>query len=99
MKYSIRGIIETSDDTPIINVLNNYRLWRLITNKDIINKKDITTFEVWLNYEMDKDNLFKDLKAIVDQYGHSIDWHLCTHDEPTPTSCVIEEEYIKEEGK
>lgn len=90
MKYSIRGTMSVSDGSAIVAVLNNYALWRLITDQS-----DSFTFESWVNTQAEKDSLFDVLKPFVDEYGESIDWHECTHDEPTPQPCVISETYVR----
>lgn len=83
-----------ADGTNVVSLLNNYDLWRLITNQSVDELgNDIFTFEAWLNTLLDKDNLFNELKPFVDQYGEVIDWHECTHDEVNSQPCVIQEEY------
>lgn len=94
MKYSIRGNLSLTDGSSVVNVLNNYSLWRLITSQTVDeNNKDLFIFEVWVNTSTDKNNLFNQLKPFVDQYGELIDWHECTHDEVTQSPCVISEVY------
>ena len=94
MKYSIRGNLRLADGTGVNDVLNQYTLWRLITNQGVDEEgNDLFTFEVWVNTIEDKDSLFNELKPYVDQYGESIDWHECTHDEATTQPCVIAEVY------
>ncbi|MFQ8550181.1 hypothetical protein ABFJ98_3777 [Acinetobacter baumannii] len=94
MKYSIRGNLSLADGTSVNDVLNQYTLWRLITNQTTDELgNDLFTFEAWVNTLTDKDNLFNELKPFVDQYGEVIDWHECTHDESTQAPCVISEEY------
>lgn len=88
MKYSIRGNMLLSDGSGVVAILNNYSLWRLITGQG-----ETFTFEAWVNTQSEKDSLFDDLKPFVDEFGESIDWHECTHDELTPTPCVIAETY------
>lgn len=83
-----------ADGSNVVSLLNQYDLWRLITGQGTDETgADIFTFEVWLNDLADKDSLFPQLKPFVDQYGEVIDWHECTHDEPSPQPCVIAEEY------
>lgn len=52
-------------------------------------------FEAWVDNVTDKSTLFDDLKPFVDTHGGWIDWHECTHDELTPTPCVIIETYTQ----
>ncbi|MGO4181208.1 hypothetical protein AB4Z17_08510 [Paenibacillus sp. TAF43_2] len=95
MKNSIRGEIHTVDGALIIIAeINKYQLWRLITAEimDDMGANNFT-FEAWVNNEADKTALFDNLKLYVDKWGGWIDWHQCTHDEPTAQPCVIEEEY------
>lgn len=82
------------DGSEVVKVLNTYSLWRLMTSqiKDKQNN-DLFLFEVWLDTETDKNNLFNSLKVFVDKYGHFINWHECTHDEESFQSCLILEEY------
>lgn len=89
MKYSIRGNMNLTDGTDVNLVLNKYTLWKLDT-KQIL---DQFIFEAWVNTIEDKDALFNELKPFVDLNGEIIDWHECTHDEPTNKPCVIAEEY------
>ncbi|MGM0836054.1 MAG: hypothetical protein ACQEV7_07845 [Bacillota bacterium] len=84
MKYSIRGTIPTDDGTEIVQVINRYSLWRLVTSQD-----EAFTFEAWVNTEADRTSLFEELKP----YAGVIDWHECTHDEADSQPCVIAEEY------
>lgn len=95
MKYSIRGRLNVDEGTEIIELLNRYSLWRLVTGGYYNEEADINvfTFEVWLNTNEDKNDLFRDLKLEVDRYGGNINWHECTHDEPLHKPCVILEEY------
>jgi hypothetical protein len=93
LKYSIRGNMNLADGTEIVNVLNNYSLWRLVTNTFSDEVQDKFTFEAWVNTPGDKDDLFTDLKPFVDEYGEVVDWHECSHDEAVQTPCVIAEEY------
>lgn len=90
MKYSIRGSLNTVDGSAVVGVLNNYSLWRLMTNQS-----ETFTFEAWVNNTMDKDNLFSDLKPIVDASMGQIDWHECTHDETKAQPCVVAESYVR----
>lgn len=89
MKYSIRGNMNLTDGSGIVDVLNKYTLWKLDTNQTA----DIFSFEAWVNTVEDKDALFNELKPFVDVSGEVIDWHECSHDEPISTPCVIAEEY------
>lgn len=95
MKYSIGGSIFTSDETGIVDVINNYKLWRLTVanERDSVTNLNIFNFEAWVNTELDKNSLFADLKAIIDNNNGQINWHECTHDEEISTPCVIAEEY------
>ena len=95
MKYSIGGNIFTSDGADIVNIINDYKLWKLtITNsKDNVTSLDVFDFELWVNNELDKNNLFDDLKPLVDVNGGYINWHECSHDEEVFKPCVIVEEY------
>jgi hypothetical protein len=94
MKYSIRGSLAMADGTAVVELLNQFNLWRLITGQNSSDTgADVFTFEAWLNTIEEKDSLFNQLKPFVDQYGEVIDWHECTHDEPSPQPCVIIEEY------
>jgi hypothetical protein len=90
MKYSIRGTLNTSDGSAVVSLINQYVLWRLVTNQS-----DTFTFEAWVNTEADKNSLFAALKTHVDTNTGSIDWHQCTHDEPQPQPCSIAETYTK----
>lgn len=89
MKYSIRGNLALADGSSVINILNDYSLWHLVTSQTT----DSFIFEAWVNSVEEKDSLFEELKPIVDTNGESIDWHKCTHDEESPQPCVIAEEY------
>jgi hypothetical protein len=95
MKYSISGNLAMADGSAVVPLLNKYTLWRLITEQGQhpITQESIFTFEVWLNTEVDKTNLFNELKPFVGINGEVINWHNCTHDEDIPQPCVIVEEY------
>lgn len=93
MKYSIRGNLSIADETPVIELLNSYTLWKLDPKRDY--EANLFIFEAWINNLVDKDNLFNGLKPFVDQFGEVVDWHECSHDELTHTPCVIAEEYRK----
>lgn len=80
-----------TDGSNIVATINKYPLWRLITEEGI----EYFIFEIWLNTEENKDHLFEELKAFVDEFGEQIDWHECTHDEVERTPCVISEKYTK----
>lgn len=88
MKYSVRGSIATIDGSGVVSVINQYVLWRLVTNAG-----DSFMFEAWVNTETDKTALFNTLKTFVNAYTGEIDWHMCSHDESTTTPCVISETY------
>lgn len=90
MKYSIRGNLNTLDGSVVVSLINQYVLWRLVTDQN-----DTFTFEVWLNTAADKNSLFESLKPHVDTNSGLIDWHYCTHDEPNPQPCTIAETYSK----
>lgn len=98
MKYSIKGKLNLSDENDIIELINNYTLWKLVVERfnDLITGEPSLAIEVWLDSEKDKTALFNELKIFVDSYGEYINWHKCTHDEENPVPCVIEEEYRKE---
>lgn len=95
MKYSVGGSIFITDDIEIVDVINNYKLWKLITNheKDNSINENVFIFEVWVNTESDKSSLFGELKPFVDTNGGFINWHECTHDEEISRLCAIAEEY------
>jgi alpha-mannosidase len=94
MKYSIRGNLAMADGAHVVSLLNDYILWRLITNQSVDEEgAERFTFEVWLNTVEDKNSLFESLKPFVDEYGEVIDWHECTHDEAVTKPCVIADEY------
>lgn len=95
MKYSIKGNLAISDGSGVVEILNKYNLWRLVTNnyKDAITNVEYFTFEAWVDTEAEKTNLFNELKPIVDVNGELINWHECTHDEEVQQPCVIAEEY------
>jgi hypothetical protein len=94
MKYSVRGSLSLTDGSDVVNIINQYTLWKLDTNQNVDELgNELFSFEAWVNDVADKDSLFNELKTFVDQYGEVIDWHECTHDEPTQTPCVIAEEY------
>lgn len=94
MKYSIRGTLNLTDGQSVVDVLNSYSLWRLITNQTTSEDgTQLFTFEAWVNTLTDKDSLFNDLKPFVDTSGEVIDWHECSHDEAISRPCVIAEEY------
>lgn len=90
MKYSIRGSLNTTDGTGIVNTINNYSLWRFVTGTN-----ETFTFEAWVNSEIEKNALFASLKPYVDTLTGSIDWHECSHDETTQQPCVIAETYVR----
>lgn len=96
MKYSISGRICCSDGTDIINTINKYSLWRLIANNSYEDSIEHYTFEVWVNLETDKTNLFEELKSFVHNHSGEISWHECTHDEKLSKPCLIVETYTKE---
>jgi hypothetical protein len=77
-----------TDGSAVVTVLNNYALWRLV-----IEPTEAFVFEAWVNTEAEKNALFNELKDFVDEFGESIDWHICTHDEPSPQPCELAETY------
>jgi hypothetical protein len=91
MKYSIRGSFNIDDKQAVLDTIEKYPLWRPIEEGE---SDGIYSFEVFLNAELDKDNLFEELKPLV-QEGESIDWHECCHDENIKRPCVIAETYSK----
>jgi len=95
MKLSVRGHTYVSDGSEIIDTINNYKLWRLVSEsgKDTTTSNNFFYFEAWLNTEEDRTSLFNDLKPFIFNYGGWIDWHKCTHDEANSEPCVIEETY------
>lgn len=95
MKYSIRCSTFMSDGTEIIDVINEYKIWKLISSKgkSLITRDDTFNFEVWLNTLEDKNMLFNDLKIFIDSYGGDVNWHECKHDEDTREPCEIAEIY------
>jgi hypothetical protein len=97
MKYSIRGNLSLTDELIVIETINKYTLWKLdqghTTNP--MTEEQTYRFEVWVNTIEDKTSLFNELKPIVDEFGETIDWHECTHDELQPQPCVIAEEYVR----
>ena len=87
-----------SDGSSIVAILNEYELWRLKTSQFITdNEQEVFSFEVWVNTIEEKNSLFDALKPSVDEYGESIDWHECTHDEGISSPCVIVEIYTRGE--
>jgi hypothetical protein len=94
MKYSIRGDIPAINAETVIDVLNDYTLWRLDTGEN----EGVFSFEAWVNAEGYKTDLFDDLKPLIDSWGGWINWHICSHDEAEPQPCVIVETYPVQEG-
>lgn len=94
MKYSIRGVIRTSDDLGIMQLINNYLLYKLdlrkATNEEGVEQ---VVFEAWLPNQSDKVQLFDATKEQVDIFGGVTDWHECSHDEAEGRPCVIVESY------
>jgi hypothetical protein len=90
VKYAVRGSFSPEKQEEVTNIITNYPLWRPFT--PIMD--ELFSFEVFLNALGDKNNLFEDLKMLV-QTGEFIDWHECTHDENIPKPCIITEEYRK----
>lgn len=97
MKYSIRGSSELHYEDSIVQIINQYPLWRLITkqSKHILTGLVSFTYEAWLNTEADKDRLFNEIKLFVEQSKGTVSWHECSHDELSSSPCVIAEEYTK----
>jgi hypothetical protein len=89
VKYSVSGSVNTADGSPIVDAINNYALWRLVTDQSA----DGFTFEAWVHVEADKTSLFGELKPFVISAADRIDWHECTHDEAVHAPCVIAETY------
>lgn len=96
MKYSIRGWMSPDVEHEVVSTINQYTLWRLVTDsyQDESNYL-LFHFEVWLNDEQSKDNLFSDLTNLVDVYTGKVDWHICHHDEEIRQSCVISQVYSR----
>lgn len=99
MKYSIRGKLSTDDSEAVIELINKYKLWKLIPETikipslDGEEYRDIFTFEVWLENIEDKDELLNNLKKFLHTSEDIVNWHECTHDESNSTPCTIAEEY------
>lgn len=96
MKYSVRGCVRPEFETLVVEKINKYKLWRLMTDLKI--KRPIGEtffiFEVWVNSEHDKTLLFESLKECVNEHEHVyVNWHRCTHDEEIAQPCIIVEEY------
>ncbi|MFD2117240.1 hypothetical protein ACFSTH_13225 [Paenibacillus yanchengensis] len=90
MQYSIRGHIQSVNTNDIISVINQYQLWRLVTQSKV---DDTFSFEVWVGNLQDKSALFNDFKRIVDSYGGWVDWHECDHHSGVTGPCVVQESY------
>jgi hypothetical protein len=97
MQYSIRGTLNTSDDTKIKGVINKYRSLdkESLSSHSDKNGKPQFLFELKTKDLVKKSGMFLEFKTLVDEYTGSIDWHECSHDEPTQKPCVIAEEYRK----
>lgn len=91
MKYSIRGNLNGTEGDSVAPVLQSYTAWRLMMDNNW--DTNTFTFEMWLASEVDKNNLFEELKPFVDEFTGNIDWHVCTHDERYRQPCVIVTEY------
>lgn len=91
MKYSIRGNLRNTEGDTVIPLLQSFIAWRLTMENDW----DTGTFqfEIWLAEDADRSSLFQTLKASVNLFGGSIDWHECTHDQQAKQPCVIAETY------
>jgi hypothetical protein len=94
MKYSIKGNFKTKDDATVINIINQFFIYKLAPQKttDEVGNP-LFIFEAWLPNLLDKNNLYNQLKLKVDELGGSVSWHECTHDEDYPQPCVLIEEY------
>jgi hypothetical protein len=95
MKYSIRGNVFLEDDSEIITIINKYNLWRLVSGivYDFNVKNIVFNFEIWVNTDLDKNNLFDELKPFVNNFGGRIDWHECYNDEFETKPCIVSEVY------
>lgn len=91
MKYSIRGTIHNTEGESIAPVLQSYTAWRLVMENSWDDGSFI--FEIWLSTSEESGSLFEELKPYIDEYGGSIDWHVCTHDQRIKEPCTIEETY------
>jgi hypothetical protein len=94
MKYSIRGHLNTADDTKIKGVINRYRVLDKESLKPFSGEdgKPQFTFELETVELSKKNGIFSEMKSLVDEYSGSIDWHECRHDEGN-NMCAITEEY------
>jgi hypothetical protein len=95
MQYSVRGRLNTTDDTKIKGVINKYRVLdkeSLASGKDESGKPNFY-FEYKTKDLSKKNGMFADFKALVDEYTGAVDWHECSHDEANPQPCVITESY------
>jgi hypothetical protein len=96
MQYSIRGTLNTSDDTKIKGVINKYRSLdkeSLSPHTDEGGKPQFV-FELKTKDLAKKNGAFADFKPLVDEYTGSIDWHECMHDEGGG-ACNLAEVYRK----
>mgnify|MGYP005753696265 CR=1 FL=1 len=95
MKYSIRGELNKNSENSIVTLINQFSLWRLITNtvKTEGSEEECFSFEAWVNTPEEKDEMFQNAKLQVDIYGGWVDWHECYHDESNSPPCNIAETY------
>lgn len=95
MQYSVRGRLNTADDTKIKGAINKYRTLdkeSLSSNTDE-NGKPNFIFEYKTKDIAKKNGMFTDFKSLVDEYTGELDWHECSHDEVNPKPCVLAETY------
>lgn len=88
MKYSIRGNLINAVEDDLYLITDNYPIRQLVTSKYILEDGRIMfNFEVWVATLTVKNNLYNDLKGLVDSHVGFMAWHECYHDELPTKPC------------
>lgn len=82
MKYSIRGNLINGVGDDLYAITDNYPIRQLVTSKhNLVDDDVIFNFEVWVATIPIRNNLYEDLKALIDLRNGFMSWHECYHDE------------------
>ncbi len=88
MKYSIRGNLVNAIEDDLYLITDNYPIRQLVTSKYVIEDGSVMfNFEVWVATVKVKNNLYDELKDLIDSHNGFMAWHECYHDELPTRPC------------
>jgi hypothetical protein len=98
MKYSIKGRLFIDSAEEVVDVINNYKIWKFTYHTELspVNLEYVTMFEIWLSSKEHEERLFEELKPLVISQGGHIDSHECFNEDSQGDNlrpCVINKIY------